>query len=368
MFSPGTRIGKYELGETLGQGTFGLVLTARDTELDRLVALKILNPSHGCGDSNEVLRRFLQEARAAARVSHPGIVTILDSGRYALDDGDEIAMIAMEKLEGESLARRLVRASRLQPETAAEFARQIATALDAAHRAGVLHRDLKPDNIYLVPDSAVPGGERAKVLDFGLAKFVDSTTTAMNTVFGTPRYMSPEQSRSSGMIDSRSDIYALGCILFELVTGRTPFEGELFRIIEGHQLLPPPRARALAPDVSPALDDLIDRMLAKNPDDRPESMAVVDAELRLAGAANNGVAATLMPADFKRLLPQDDAVTIGFYRPGVYGDSLVLAPTTHSPTPTHIIRPLQRRRSYAPMFALLIAAAIGVVLTVVSST
>jgi len=391
-FAPGTCIGKYELGEPLGQGTFGMVLLARDTELDRPVALKILNPSHS--DSSDILHRFLREARAAARVRHPGITTVLDSARYRLSNGDEIAYIAMELLEGESLTKRLARAGRLAPGTAAEIARQIASAVEAAHRAGVVHRDLKPDNIYLVPDSAVASGERVKVLDFGLAKFVNASTTAISTVFGTPRYMSPEQCRSSTMIDHRSDIYALGCILFELVTGRTPFEGELYKIVENHLRVAPPRARSLAREVSPALDDLIRRMLAKDASERPASMAAVEAELRLAGAANNGSAATLMPEDFASVhVPSLRGVARGsdvecedFERLAADGPtakrprhegpgnaSVVLLdrikPTTPFPTPTQVvIRPLQRRRgSWAPIVALVIAIAIGVGLTLVSS-
>jgi len=356
-FAPGVCIDKYEVGEPLGQGTFGMVRIARDTELDRPVALKILNPSHS--DSREVLHRFLQEARAAARVRHPGITTVLDSGKHRLPNGDEIAFIAMELLEGESLTKRLSRAGRCAPGTAAEIARQIASALDAAHRAGVVHRDLKPDNIYLVHDSAVATGERVKVLDFGLAKFVDVSTTAVSTVFGTPRYMSPEQCRSSTLIDHRSDIYALGCILFELVTGRTPFEGELYKIVDGHLRVTPPRARSLAPDLPPALDELIRRMLSKVPAERPASMAEVEAELRLAGAANTGSAPTLGPADFNRLRA-DDASLVLLDR---------IKPTTAAPTPTHVvIHPLERRASWAPLGALLITAAIGVALSLLASS
>jgi serine/threonine protein kinase len=376
LFSPGSRIGKYELEEKLGQGTFGVVHTARDTELDRRVALKILNPSHN--DNDDILHRFLQEGRAAARVSHPGIITVLDSGRFTPPGGGEIAYIAMERLEGESLASRLKRSGRLAPETAAEIGRQVASALDAAHRAGVLHRDLKPDNIYLVPDTAVAAGERVKVLDFGLAKLANASTTALNTVFGTPRYMSPEQCRSSGMIDQRSDIYALGCILFELVTGRTPFEGELYKIIEKHLRTPPPRVRALAPEVPPALDGLINRMLAKDAVSRPGSMAEVESALRGAGAESPGAATTLAPGSFQKLVLQplfDEQVTrareLVDDRSIILLDQVIrkptLSPTTHSPTPTHVIHPLQRRRSLAPLVAIGITVAIGILLSLASA-
>ena len=280
-FAQGTRIGRYEIVEKLGRGSFGMVLTARDTELDREVALKVLNPSHH--DDPEVLQRFLIEARAAARVKHPGIVTVLECGRHTHED-DELAYIAMEKLEGESLGSRLARLGTLEPDAAMEIARQVASALAAAHAAEVLHRDLKPENIFIVPDPATATGDRVKVLDFGLAKLKSSNVTQVTSVFGTPRYMSPEQCRSSGKIDQRSDNYALGCILFELVTGKTPFEGELYKIVERHQKTIAPRARELVPGVPRALDDLIAQMLAKDPGARPPTMAAVQRRLQLAGA------------------------------------------------------------------------------------
>jgi hypothetical protein len=292
VLAPGGRVGKYELREKLGMGTFGLVFRAHDTDLDRDVALKVLNPTHI--SNRDVLLRFLQEARASARILHPGIVTVFDFGRVPTSFGDT-AFITMELLGGESLTSRLNRSGRLSQETACEIARQVASALDAAHRADVLHRDLKPDNIYIVPDPAVPSGERVKVLDFGLAKLGRHGHTMMNTVFGTPRYMSPEQCRSSGQIDQRSDIYALGCILFELVTGRTPFDGDLRQLIERHQRATPPRARSFAPEISEALDDLIDSMLAKDPAVRPQTMGGLQRSLESLGAVAVGVATTLLP-------------------------------------------------------------------------
>ncbi len=278
-----TRIGKYELTGKIGHGSFGDVYTALDTELDREVALKILNPSHH-GDE-EAMHRFLREARAAARIAHPGIVTVHDCGRLAPEDGEALAYIAMERLVGESLTQRLERAGRLSAEEAAEIARQVASALDAAHRADVLHRDLKPDNVFLVPDPAVPAGERAKVLDFGLAKIGTSRHTRLGSVFGTPLYMSPEQCRSSSGIDARSDIYALGCILFELLTGRAPFEGAIYTVIERHLDERAPRATSLVPEIPPALDALVAAMLEKDPDDRPPTMADVADGLAAAIAA-----------------------------------------------------------------------------------
>jgi hypothetical protein len=342
VLGPGGRIGKYELKDKLGQGTFGLVFTARDTDLDRDVAIKILNPSHTT--NSDILHRFLQEARASARIAHPAIVTVLDCGRVMTVTG-ETAYIVLELLGGESLTNRLARSGKIAPVTAIEITRQIASALDAAHRADVLHRDLKPDNIYLVPDPAMPSGERVKVLDFGLAKLGASRHTTMDTIFGTPRYMSPEQCRSATLIDQRSDIYSLGCILFELITGRTPFDGDLRQLIERHQRAAPPRSASFTPDVPPQLDELIDKMLAKDPASRPQSMAAVQAVLQTQGAVSPGVAATMMPtsnmlADLAR----------GFV-PGAGGGGLV-APTVGPTSSTPVMAmpmPPQLPSAPAPM-------------------
>ncbi len=269
--APGKVVGgKYELGAKIAQGTFGVVYTAHDQHLDREVAVKILNEAHVTND--DILKRFLMEARAAARIAHPGVITMFDCGMI---EGATGAYIAMELLQGESLTTRLQREGKLAPAVAVEVVRQVACALDAAHRANVLHRDLKPDNIFLVPDPAVPSGERVKVLDFGLAKLGNGGQTQMNTVFGTPRYMSPEQCRSAALIDHRSDIYSLGCILFELVCGRPPFEGSLRELVERHQRAPIPRASSFSMEVTPALDDLILQMLQKDPAMRPQTMAAV---------------------------------------------------------------------------------------------
>jgi serine/threonine protein kinase len=207
----------------------------------------------------------------------------------------------MELLQGESLTASLARCGRLPPEIACELARQVASALGAAHRADVLHRDLKPDNIYLVPDPAVPAGERVKVIDFGLAKLGRHGHTISNTIFGTPRYMSPEQCRSSGEIDQRSDVYALGCVLFELVTGQTPFDGDLRQLVQRHQHAAPPRARSFAPELPQELDDLIAHMLAKDPAARPQTMGAVQRALRAVGALLADGPPTLIPNRASRL-------------------------------------------------------------------
>jgi protein-disulfide isomerase len=294
VIAPGTRVGKYEVKRLLGQGGFGMVYVAHDTALDRECALKFLLPEHT--SRSEILQRFLKEARSAAKIKHGGIVTVFECG---VVDGagpglDGMAFIAMELLEGESLQARLGRP--LAIEHAVEIVRQVASALGAAHATGIVHRDLKPDNIYLVPDPATALGERVKVLDFGIAKLVDEQGSAHKTsthmIFGTPRYMSPEQCKSSARVDERSDIYALGCILFEMVCGRPPFEGDTGELIGRHQFVPPPVARSIRPDLPDALDGTIAAMLAKRPEDRPQTMAEV---LRRLGARASVIAAAAAP-------------------------------------------------------------------------
>ena len=163
-FAPGMQVGKYELGKKLGEGGFGLVMIARDTQLDREVALKFMHAEHTANP--DILRRFLQEARSAAKITHPGIVTVFEcgqvSGTKTSDDG--VAYIAMELLHGESLSDRLQREGRLEIDAAIEIVAQVASALDAAHRTGVVHRDLKPDNIFLMTDPAMPRGDRKSVV------------------------------------------------------------------------------------------------------------------------------------------------------------------------------------------------------------
>ena len=301
-FVTGMQIGKYELGKKLGQGGFGLVMVARDTNLDREVALKFLHAEYTANP--DILRRFLQEARSAAKIVHPGIVTVFECGQVqgTGTSSDGVAYIAMELLHGESLADRLLRSGRLDPGPAMEIARQVASALEAAHRAGIVHRDLKPDNIFLVPDPAMPTGERVKVLDFGIAKLAPTAGAASSgvqtqstMVFGTPRYMSPEQCKSAAHVDHRSDIYTLGCILYELVTGQPPFSGGTGELIARHQLVEPPPARTLVGDIPEPLEALLQQLLAKAPGDRPQTMLAVQHALEAGGAVASGVAPTLLP-------------------------------------------------------------------------
>jgi len=360
----GMQIGRYVLGTKIGRGGFGVVFRAHDTSLDREVALKFLHAEHTA--TPQMLNRFLQEARSAAKIPHPGIVTVYECGQVSGTGSaaDGSAYIAMELLQGESLTDRLARCGRLDPPAAMEIARQVASALEAAHRAGIVHRDLKPDNIFLVPDSAVSNGERIKVLDFGIAKLSRAPTnveTQSMSVFGTPRYMSPEQCRSAAAVDQRSDIYTLGCILFELVCGKPPFAGAAGELIAQHVLVDAPTADSIEPTLPLPLVALISELLAKEPEDRPQTMAAVIRALEKAGAWSPGIAPTLLPdaiASSPIVLPPSlQARTRPSGRVRAIGSS---HPTTlHAATGVSVVQPPPKSSSKKPVLAALGGAVVA---------
>jgi len=251
----------------------GMVYRAEHTLLGSPAAVKVLLPQYTVDPA--VVERFFTEAKATSAIRHVGIVEVFDFGMLA---GGQ-AYIAMELLRGESLGEHLDRRGKLLPAMAVNIATQMLGALDAAHVIGVIHRDLKPDNVFLVPDPGAPGGVRIKILDFGIAKLVTDALGSRNktragTILGTPAYMAPEQCRGGGEIDHRADLYAVGCILFEMLTGRQPFVaqggGEVMAM---HIYEPPPRLRGAAPELPAELDNLLAKFLAKTVGDRPPSAA-----------------------------------------------------------------------------------------------
>jgi serine/threonine-protein kinase len=275
--APGATLGNYRLLEEIGEGGMGRVYLAEHSLIGRRAAIKVLLPRHS--NDGEAVRRFFTEARATTRIRHPGIVDILDFG-FA-DDGR--AFIVMELLEGRGLGQLLRASAPLAEPDVVRYLRQIASALGAAHEAGIIHRDLKPDNVYVVPAVDVVGGERVKVLDFGIAKLASDASggpsvsrTATGQVMGSPLYMSPEQCSGAGAVDHRADIYSLGCIGFEMVTARAPFVAPgVGAVLAQHIYEPPMAPRSLNPAVAPAIDELILALLAKSPDRRPQTMAEV---------------------------------------------------------------------------------------------
>jgi serine/threonine-protein kinase len=233
-----------------------------------------------------VVRRFFNEARAATQVRHPGIVEVFDFG-YA-DDGS--AFIIMELLHGEPLSARLSRMGRLPMDMCLRLVQQMAGALGAAHATGIVHRDLKPDNIFIVRDPDVTGGERAKVLDFGIAKLAgdmsaEELKTRTGAVIGTPRYMAPEQCRGAREVDLRADLYALGCIFYEMQCGQPPFlEKGIGDLFAAHMFWPPPPPSSLEPSIPSGVEAVLLCLLAKEPDQRfPTAQAFLNA-LEQAGA------------------------------------------------------------------------------------
>jgi serine/threonine-protein kinase len=285
----GEVVGSYRVTGKLGEGGMGAVYSAEHQLIGRKAAIKILLPE--TSRDEVVVNRFFNEARATALIQHAGLVDIFDFGY--LPDG--CAYIAMELLEGESLASRIGRGP-MGALLVVAIARQLAAALGAAHDKGIIHRDLKPDNIFLVPDEQLACGLRVKVLDFGIAKLTHfdvagpSLKTRTGAVMGTPIYMSPEQCRNAAEVDARSDVYALGCVLFEMLTGRPPFMPEsLAELLAAHLYETPAAPSTRASGVPAPLDALVLAMLAKRPDDRPASMAIVKQQLdRLDPARQSG--------------------------------------------------------------------------------
>jgi serine/threonine-protein kinase len=263
----GSLVGSYRIVRQIGQGGMGAVWLAEHTMLGRRAALKTLHPEFTTVP--EVVARFFNEARSATAIADPGIVQIFDFGYHS----DTSAYIVMELLEGESLDARLTRLGVLPVADAVRIMRQVASTLGAAHAQGIVHRDLKPENIMIVRDPEVLRGERAKVLDFGIAKLAGDRPVGVQTVatavFGTPAYMSPEQCRGAGLVDQRSDVYALGCVLFRLLCGRTPFEAEgMGAMFAMHLRESPPAPSTLRPGLPREIDQLILRCLDKDPQRR----------------------------------------------------------------------------------------------------
>ena len=303
----GSVVDGFAIEAILGSGSFGTVFRGRQLGLDRIVAIKV--PTHEIAIDPIMAKRFAREARAAARVSHPGVVTIHQVGE--LPDGRPY--LAMQLVEGEPLDK-IIKAGPLEPGRALAIARLVASALSETHAADVVHRDLKPSNIMWRRDRT--GDDRITIVDFGIAVCrpgtADATRLTSGGLIGTPHYMSPEQCHGEH-VDHRSDLYALGCVLFELLTGTVPFTGSGFEVLLAHMGKPAPTVAerlaelaaksaptsapaasvatpSAAPSAAPvaAIDRLVARLLEKKPEDRPadaaEVVALIDA-LELADPA-----------------------------------------------------------------------------------
>jgi tRNA A-37 threonylcarbamoyl transferase component Bud32 len=268
----GRRLGRYLIQSKLAEGGMGAVYLATHELMGREVVIKLLLPQFSM--ERDIIDRFFNEARVMGNLNHPGIVAIFDLD-YA-EDGR--AYIVMERLQGESLHQRLRRVQRMSLEQTVDLARQLASALAAAHGKGVVHRDLKPANVFLSEDLEVPGRERVKVLDFGVAKLAlqqSALVTRVGAVVGTPTYMAPEQCRDASTVDHRADLYALGCIMYACLCGRPPFTGESAEVLAAQLRDTPARPRTLDPSLPPWLDELVMRLLEKDPGRRLQSCAQV---------------------------------------------------------------------------------------------
>ncbi|MGZ3441191.1 MAG: serine/threonine-protein kinase, partial [Polyangia bacterium] len=298
-------MGQFELREIAGRGAMGTVYRAYQRTMDRIVAVKILRSE--IVKEPGVLRRFLREARAAARLQHPNIVTVHMVG----ETEDGVPYLVMEHIDGVSLEA-ICEAQGPQPlPRVISFGRQIAAALSEAHSLGIVHRDLKPANILVTDRSRTP--DLVKVLDFGIAKLINteadqSMMTADGTIFGTPHYIAPEQA-SGGDVDHRVDIYSLGCILFRLATGVLPFEGtQSMQVVLKHLRDEPPRPRSLDPNIPQALEDLILACLQKSRNRRPDDAEQVIASLdRIEADARRPKSERLAPIVVTRAAPANAA-------------------------------------------------------------
>ena len=270
--------GRYTIERELGRGGMALVYLAHDLRHDRTVALKLLQPEITTSLTAE---RFLREIRITARLQHPNILGLFDSGAEA-----GFCYYVMPHVEGETLRDRLERESGFPLEDAIQIATDIGSALGYAHSRGVIHRDIKPENILF-------SAGRAMLTDFGLARAVSESQrsiTAVGMSLGTPPYMSPEQALGLETIDHRSDLYALGCALFEMMAGRPPFVGtSAAQLINQQVHATPPSVRSFRPDAPAALDTVLQRALAKAPADRYQTAEEMLAALR-------GIAAGRAPA------------------------------------------------------------------------
>ncbi|WP_437718604.1 protein kinase [Sorangium sp. So ce448] len=325
--------GRYEVQAVVGEGGMGTVYEVRHKSLGRLFALKVLR--HDIAQDAELVARFIQEAKAAAAIGHPNIVAVSDFGAIEVETGQaELPFFVMEFLSGTSLASLLRTEKTLPADRVGQIMLQCAAALGAAHSAGVIHRDLKPDNVYLVRNGEQ---EFVKLLDFGVAKVTGGKRlTRIGMVFGTPHYMSPEQAEGK-RIDARADIYALGVLMYECFAGRVPFEADTYMgVLTKHMYMSPEPLEQVMPDATAlgAFGPIVMRCLAKNPEERFSSMADLVEAIELALDPPGRVTSVAPPGE----LPRHESV-----RPRAY-ESI-------RPRATESMRPRATEEMLAPVQA-----------------
>jgi serine/threonine protein kinase len=321
----GQTLGSFRVISLLGEGGMGRVYLAEHVLIGRRAAIKVLAAE--IADNEDFVSRFFTEARAVNDIRHPNIVEVTDFGTFG-----KLPFIVMELLDGETLEQRLARVRVLDAASAARVVAQVAAAVGAGHDHGMVHRDLKPANIFLRNHPDYP--DFVKVLDFGIAKLVASDRnvqhhTEMGALIGTPAYMSPEQCLGDTHLDHRSDIYSLGVVLYQMITGRLPFTAETAgRLIMSHVQEAPPPPQSINPAISAAMSAIILRAMAKKPDQRFASMrefrdAILVSTPGVAGGQSTyeGYSQALTPPPVMTTMPQVPSTMIS------------TAPTTYSPTP-----------------------------------
>ncbi|MEO8705774.1 MAG: serine/threonine-protein kinase [Kofleriaceae bacterium] len=369
----GQVVGSYRILSQLGAGGMGAVWLAEHTLLGRRVAIKFLH-SH-VSQNPAMVDRFFAEARAATRIADPGIIVVYDFGWHT----DGAAYIVMEYLGGVSVQTRL-RDGRFAVVDAVRVVQLAAMAMAVAHSSGIIHRDLKPDNLFLVPDPAVMGGERIKILDFGIAKLLrdedgnpSRTTTGM--IMGTPTYMSPEQCRGAGDIDHRTDIYALGCVLFHLLCGRVPFVASTpGDMIAAHLREAPPVPSMFVPQIPSSIDSIVMRCMAKAADDRYASMTELARDLATAIGVLSSIVSIVPMRPHGTAIPAPalpaPAITVPPEVETVIGSgAAAVAPVGPPSTFTSSVGEMPpSRRSGRMVLGLLAFAGLGIIATIVIAT
>ncbi|MFD2764040.1 Stk1 family PASTA domain-containing Ser/Thr kinase [Micromonospora eburnea] len=324
--------GRYQVGELLGYGGMAEVHRGRDLRLGRDVAIKMLRADLARDATFQM--RFRREAQNAASLNHPAIVAVYDTGEETAATGETLPFIVMEFVNGRTLKEVLGAEGRLQPRRALEICADMCAALEFSHRHGIIHRDIKPGNVMLTQTGQV------KVMDFGIARALASGATTMtqtSAVIGTAQYLSPEQARGEA-VDARSDVYAAGCVLFELLCGHPPFVGDSpVSVAYQHVRETPPTPSTINPDVNPAVDAIVLKALSKNPLNRYQSAGEMRADLLRAAAGRPVLATPVMPAD--ETMPMAPAAGAGGYQTQVMG------PQNRQQVPARVGDPRKRKSS-----------------------
>ncbi|WFE37676.1 Stk1 family PASTA domain-containing Ser/Thr kinase [Micromonospora sp. WMMD998] len=346
--------GRYQVGELLGYGGMAEVHRGRDLRLGRDVAIKMLRADLARDATFQM--RFRREAQNAASLNHPAIVAVYDTGEETAPTGETLPFIVMEFVNGRTLKEVLGVEGRLQPRRALEICADMCAALEFSHRHGIIHRDIKPGNVMLTQTGQV------KVMDFGIARALASGATTMtqtSAVIGTAQYLSPEQARGES-VDARSDVYAAGCVLFELLCGHPPFVGDSpVSVAYQHVREQPPTPSTINPDVNPAVDAIVLKALSKNPLNRYQSAGEMRADLLRAAAGRPVLATPVMPAE--ETMPMGAAA--GGYQAAQ--QTQMMGPQTRQQAPARVGDPRKRRSS---SWVIATFAALGVLAVIALGT